>query len=33
MDLESHDNLCAILPVAFGDVYLSRENRPEGMGF
>ena len=33
MDLESHDNLCAVLPVAFGDVYLSQENRPEGMGF
>ena len=33
MDLENHDNLCAVLPVAFGDVYLSQENRPEGMGF
>ena len=33
MDLENHDNLCAVLPVAFRDVYLSQENRPEGMGF
>ena len=33
MDLENHDNLCAVLPVAFGDIYLSQENRPEGMGF
>lgn len=33
MDLEAHDNLCAVLPVAFGDIYLSQENRPEGMAF
>lgn len=33
MDLETHDALCAVLPQAFGDVYLSQENRPEGMGF
>ena len=33
MDLENHDNLCQVLPVAFGDVYLSQENRPEGLGF
>ena len=33
MDLENHDNLCAVLPVAFGDIYLSQENRPESMGF
>ncbi|MDD7389241.1 MAG: double-cubane-cluster-containing anaerobic reductase [Lachnospiraceae bacterium] len=33
MDLDKHDNLCAVLPEAFGDVYLSQENRPEGMGF
>ena len=33
MDLESHDQLCAVLPMAFGDVYLSQENRPEAMGF
>ena len=33
MDLENHDNLCAVLPVAFGDIYLSQENRPESIGF
>lgn len=33
MDLEAHDALCQVLPTAFGDVYLSQENRPEGMGF
>lgn len=33
MDLENHDTLCAVLPQAFGDVYLSQENRPENMAF
>lgn len=33
MDLENHDNLCSVLPVAFGDIYLSQKNRPEGMAF
>jgi len=33
MDLENHDNLCQVLPVAFGDIYLSQQNRPEGMAF
>lgn len=33
MDLEAHDQLCAVLPTAFGDIYLSQENRPEAMGF
>lgn len=33
MDLETHDALCQVLPTAFGDVYLSQQNRPEGMGF
>ncbi len=33
MDLETHDNLCQVLPTAFGDVYLSQENRPESMNF
>ncbi len=33
MDLDTHDQLCQVLPTAFGDVYLSQENRPEGMGF
>lgn len=33
MDLETHDQLCQVLPTAFGDVYLSQENRPAGMDF
>ena len=33
MDLENHDVLCSVLPGAFGDVFLSQENRPEGMAF
>ncbi len=33
MDLETHDLLCAALPAAFGDVFLSQNNRPEGMAF
>ena len=33
MDLENHDQLCQVLPTAFGDVYLSQENRPEAMDF
>ena len=31
MDLETHDQLCEVLPQAFGDVFLSQENRPESM--
>ena len=33
MDLATHDQLCEVLPQAFGDVYMSQENRPEGMDF
>lgn len=33
MDLETHDQLCAVLPQAFGDTYLSQEDRPESMAF
>lgn len=33
MDLETHDLLCAALPESFGDIYLTQENRPEGMSF
>ena len=33
MDVETHDQLCAVLPQAFGDVYLSQENRPESMDY
>lgn len=33
MYLETHDQLCEVLPQAFGDVYLSQENRPESMDY
>lgn len=33
MDLDKHDQLCAVLPEMFGSVYLSQENRPEGMNY
>ena len=33
MDLETHDQLCSVLPTAFGDVFLSQENRPAGMDY
>ncbi|MCX5780937.1 MAG: double-cubane-cluster-containing anaerobic reductase [Firmicutes bacterium] len=33
MDLEKHDLLCEVLPEAFGGVYLTQENRPQGMDF
>ncbi|MDO5023235.1 double-cubane-cluster-containing anaerobic reductase [Slackia piriformis] len=33
MDLETHDTLYAVLPTAYGDTYLSQENRPENMSF
>lgn len=33
MDVETHDQLCQVLPQAFGDVYLSQENRPEAMDY
>lgn len=33
MDLEKHDQLCAALPEMFGSVYLTQENRPEGMNY
>ena len=33
MDVETHDQLCAVLPQAFGDVYLSQDNRPESMDY
>ncbi|MFV0519550.1 MAG: double-cubane-cluster-containing anaerobic reductase [Lachnospirales bacterium] len=33
MNLETHDLLCQVLPMAFGDVYLSQENRPTSMDF
>lgn len=33
MDIETHDQLCAVLPQAFGDVFLAQKNRPAGMDF
>ncbi|MCR5661782.1 MAG: 2-hydroxyacyl-CoA dehydratase family protein [bacterium] len=33
MDVETHDQLCAVLPQAFGDVFLAQKNRPAGMDF
>lgn len=33
MNLELHDQLCAVLPQAVGDVFLSQENRPQGMDY
>lgn len=33
MDLDTHDLLCEALPEAFGGVYLTQENRPQGMDF
>jgi len=33
MDLDTHDKLCAVLPEAFGNVFLSQENIPEGMDY
>ena len=33
MDLETHDLLCAALPGAFGDVFMTQENRPHGMDY
>ena len=33
MDLENHDNLCQVLPMAVGDVFLTQENRPKAMDF
>lgn len=33
MDLDTHDQLCAVLPTAFGDTFLTQENRPESMAF
>ena len=33
LDLESHDALLSILGGAYADIYLSQENRPEGMKY
>ncbi len=33
LDLEAHDQLMAVIPQVYGDVYLSQKNRPEGMSY
>ncbi|MEL7647346.1 MAG: double-cubane-cluster-containing anaerobic reductase [Sedimentibacter sp.] len=33
MNLDLHDQLCEVLPVAFGDVYLTQDNRPDSMDY
>lgn len=33
MNVELHDQLCEALPQAFGDVYLTQENRPQAMDY
>lgn len=33
VDLEKHDKLCEVLPQLYGSVYLTQENRPEGMNY
>lgn len=33
MDLEKHDQLCALLPGFYEKVYLSQKNRPQGMNY
>lgn len=33
LDLEAHDILLGVLGQAYGDIFLSQKNRPEGMGY
>lgn len=33
VNLEKHDQLCAVLPEFYGDIYLTQEGRPEGMNY
>lgn len=33
MDLDKHDQLCAVLPEMYGGIYLGQKNRPEGMNY
>jgi benzoyl-CoA reductase/2-hydroxyglutaryl-CoA dehydratase subunit BcrC/BadD/HgdB len=33
LDLEKHDALLGVLGQAYGDIFLAREKRPEGMGY
>ncbi|MBS3909995.1 MAG: 2-hydroxyacyl-CoA dehydratase [Actinobacteria bacterium] len=33
LDLEAHDQLLAVIPQMYGDIYMSQQNRPEGMSY
>lgn len=33
IDIEKHDQLCAVLPEFYGEIYLSQKNRPENMNY
>jgi len=33
IDLEKHDQLCAVLPEFYGEIYMQQENRPEAMNY
>lgn len=33
VNLEKHDQLCAVLPELYGSTYLTQENRPDGMNY
>lgn len=33
MDIEAHDQLCEVLPTAFGDVFMTQDNVPEHMDY
>ncbi|MDF2883397.1 MAG: hypothetical protein K0R54_3954 [Clostridiaceae bacterium] len=33
VNLEKHDQLCAVLPEMYGSVYMTQKNRPEGMNY
>ena len=33
IDLEKHDQLCAVLPEFYGEIYMEQKNRPEGMNY
>ena len=33
LDLQSHDALLSVLGGAYGDIFLSQKNRPEGMEY
>jgi benzoyl-CoA reductase/2-hydroxyglutaryl-CoA dehydratase subunit BcrC/BadD/HgdB len=33
INLEKHDQLCAVLPEMYGSVYMTQKNRPEGMNY